>query len=155
MNSLQTKLQELEGRYKHLEVTCNDIFYSSEDDSIYNDLSNVLDEKQCMLEKIQTQIASLTGPAPDSTKDNTAELVKSFKASLTLPKPQFHKFDGNPSSFSSFLAHIETYVESTIDDYRQLLSILIIESIIWRHLCFDSYIPPLILCICFNNRSIS
>ncbi len=125
VDCLQTMFQELEERYKQLEVTCNDIFYECEDDGGFNDLARVLDEKLSMLQDIRIQIASCNVTAVKTQNDSTAELVKSFKASLTLPKPQFHKFDGNPSSFSSFLAHIETYVESTIDDNRQLLSILI------------------------------
>ncbi len=144
VDCLQAMFRELEERYKQLEVTCNDIFYECEDDTVFNGLASVLDEKLCMLQNIRGQIASYNVTAVKTQNDSTAELLKSFKASLTLPKPQFHKFDGNPSSFSSFLAHIETYVESTIDDHRQLLSILIdscsgiaYESIAFLSQCHD------------------
>ena len=55
----------------------------------------------------------------------TEELIKSFKVSLTMPKPETKKFDGDPSTFAKYMSYVETYVEPNVSDAKQCLALLV------------------------------
>ena len=57
--------------------------------------------------------------------EKTEELIKSFKVSLTMPKPETKKFDGDPSTFAEHMSYVETYIEPNVSDAKQCLAFLV------------------------------
>lgn len=121
-------LKDLDSRYENLESKCDELLILlDEEDAKFSELNNLLSEKTDLLNDVRSRVAKLSkdDDAKSMSDTNTAELIKSFNASLTLPKPQYKKFDGNACDFSSFMSYIETYVESSVQDDRQRLMFLI------------------------------
>ena len=128
-SALTKYLSDIEERYKVLEVKCDAVFNCvPEEDAIFSDTERMLTDKYDLLTDVRARICKIiemgeAGASASATE--TAELIKTFSASLTLPKPDFKKFNGNPSEYASFISYIETYVESSVKDSRQQLSFLI------------------------------
>ena len=91
--------------------------------SKYNTI-NLVRTKVMQLKNV-IQVNDVTSSATGTVTNDTAELIKSFKASLTLPRPEFQRFNGKANKFAEFLSYIETYVERNVDDPKQRLTLLI------------------------------
>ena len=119
-------LEELESRYKVLEERCDAIQMSSDPDSQVEDL---LTGKYELLNDIRAKVHGTKAKPSESVStdghDRTEELIKSFKASLTMPKPETKKFSGDPCTFAEYISYVETYVEPNVSDSKQCLAILV------------------------------
>lgn len=131
---MTTNLEELEERYKKFEFDCEAILeVVDENEDLFKDVNDILVEKYELLNVLRNELSVKSGENSNDIKTSndqfsmiqTEDLIKSFKASMTLPKPNFTKYDGNPAEYSSFIAYLETYVEPNVDNDRQCLSFLI------------------------------
>ena len=90
--ALNKTIEELEAKYKVLEELCEAISMSSEPDPKVEDL---LTDKYDMLNDIHSKVMRTKPKTSDSTHtdghEKTEELIKSFKVSLTMPKPETKK----------------------------------------------------------------
>ena len=124
--ALNKTIEELEAKYKVLEERCEAISMSSEPDPKVEDL---LTDKYDMLNDIRSRVMRTKPKTSDSTHtdghEKTEELIKSFKVSLTMPKPETKKFDGDPSTFAEYMSYVETYVEPNVSDAKQCLALLV------------------------------
>ena len=124
--ALNKTIEELEAKYKVLEERCEAISMSSEPDPKVEDL---LTDKYDMLNGIRSRVMRTKPKTSDSTHtdghEKTEELIKSFKVSLTMPKPETKKFDGDPSTFAEYMSYVETYVEPNVSDAKQCLALLV------------------------------
>ena len=139
-------VQDVESKYHDLEDACNDIMVSvEEEDAEFKKSDNALNEKLDLLVdlKVRASKESDKGDVSASEECKSSEsdkLLRTFSASLTLPRPQLKRFNGSPSEFSSFMSYIEAHVESNVLDPRQCLSFLIDScgDIAYDSICFLS-----------------
>ena len=139
-------VQDVERKYHDLEDACNDIMVSvEEEDAEFKKSDNALNEKLDLLVdlKVRASKESDKGDVSASEECKSSEsdkLLRTFSASLTLPRPQLKRFNGSPSEFSSFMSYIEAHVESNVLDPRQRLSFLIDScgDIAYDSICFLS-----------------
>ena len=135
-DSLRRSLDSVKTRYGDLEEACNNaksVFDEKDEqyvalDTLLNEKYNMVFDLECRFDAlVNGAIAPIVDPNTSvlSTSEETSDMIKSFKASLTLPKPQFKKFGGNSAEYSNFISYIETYVEDSVTDDRQRLSFLI------------------------------
>ena len=124
--ALNKTIEELEAKYKVLDERCEAISISIEPDPKVEDL---LTDKYDMLNDIRSKVMRTKPKMSDCAyrdgHEKTEELIKSFKVSLTMPKPETKKFDGDPCTFAEYMSYVETYVAPNISDPKQCLALLV------------------------------
>ena len=121
-------LKDIEERFSKLENKCDELFMLvEENDERHEALSDVLERLNDRLIDLRLRADSIVESAQshEVTNDHTEALIKSFKASITLPKPQCKKFDGRASDYASFISYIESYMEESVEDSKQRLMFII------------------------------
>ncbi len=87
---LKGSLADLKDKYEDLETIVNDTLLMLEDEDGRNaDLVNLLASKYDLMVEIRAKVEAIVCQvdSKDSHNSATEQLVKSFQASLTLPKP--------------------------------------------------------------------
>ena len=137
--SITRAINQLETCYNSLEARSDELTLAlEEDDDKLDDITNALREKCDLLNDIRCKALSSADPAIAAVSDqsemlkaissanqNTADMVKAFQASLTVPKPNAVKFNGDVVHYANFVSYLETHIEPSVTDGRQRLSLVI------------------------------
>jgi len=123
---LQSAADELQVKFRKFEEVCEEILQSlDEKDEKYAEITSVLEKKQDDVMIFKGEVARREERKKERSQDTTQELIRSVKASLSVPKADIMKFDGSPKDYAAFMAYLETHVEAVIDDSTQRLTMMI------------------------------
>jgi chromosome segregation ATPase len=103
IQALHQTLADLTEKFKLLETKVDELIMKLPDsDDMCQELSDLLSSKYDLLTDLRSTIMRIdekytadVAAKELSSNENTAELIRSFKASLTLPRPEIKKFNGN------------------------------------------------------------